>query len=85
MVSKFNAYLNGLQNKVAHACDENGTPQQIKEDFKVMKDSYNSPNFADIFVTNHFPELLVNLYNIYRDNSNDYAAIFYLSRDEAKH
>ena len=73
----FQIYLKGLRNKVAHACENKGTPEQFKTHFGVTKDSYNPGKFVEIFVTNHFPKLLVDLYNIYRGYTDNYAAEFY--------
>ena len=70
--------LNGLRNKVAHACDrQEGTPKGFTYNFKVMDDSFSHEQFVKIFVTDYFPKLLVDLYNIYRKNCCNYAAGFY--------
>ena len=79
-------HLNGLRNKVAHACDtqkEKGTPLQFQKDFEVTDDSFSHAKFVRIFVTAHFPKLLVDLYNCYHSYNKTkqpkerYAVSFY--------
>ena len=78
--------LEGLRDKVAHACDiqqEKGTPPEFIKDFEVTDDSFSHAKFVEIFVTTHFPKLLVDLYDSYHDynktkkREEHYAANFY--------
>ena len=77
VTGNFKVYLKALRNKVAHACDDRDTPKEFIRDFAVTEDSYNPAKFVEIFVTNHFPKLLVDLYNIYKGNTYNYATEFY--------
>ena len=76
--------LNDLRNKVAHACDRTkDIPLEFRNDFGVTDDSFSHAKFLEIFVTNHFPKLLADLYNCYRSYNKTkkreerYAANFY--------
>ena len=70
--------LKALRDKVAHARDSDGNvPERFKEDFGVTYDSYDPAKFVKVFVTEHYPYLLVDLYNIYKGNEYGCAVDFY--------
>ena len=69
-VSTVPSLLEGLRNKVAHACDNppGDVPVQFYNDFRLSKDSYNPAKFLEVFLSTT-PQLLVHLYEQYRDFS----------------
>ena len=55
-----------LRNKVAHACDDYNIPDDFKNNFLSGIDSYKPEMFLKVFLST-CPELLVHLYELYRD------------------
>ena len=69
-VSTVPSLLQGLRNKVAHACDNPpwDVPEQFYNDFRLSKDTYNPAKFLEVFLS-RTPQLLVHLYEQYRNFS----------------
>ena len=69
--------LNGLRNKVTHANDsDEDLPIEFRNDFQVSKDSYNSTLFFKVFLADT-PQLLVHLYELFRNDNENRALEFY--------
>ena len=71
--------LKALRDKVAHARDhrDGDVPERFKEDFRVTYDSYHPAKFVEVFVTKFYPNLLIDLYNIYKGNEYGCIVDFY--------